>query len=77
MTKFFIQGNVTDACAGLKKTLDAQDANFKAQLNAVVKVAPPLQRVFSPLQAKATSPLKPPPGTGTLLGTNRSRRFGG
>jgi hypothetical protein len=69
MAKFFIQGNLADVCAGLKTTLDAQDANFKAQLNAVVKLAPP--------PAKSAPAVKPSGGKGSLLGTNRNRRFGG
>jgi hypothetical protein len=77
MAKFFIQGNLADVCAGLKTTLDAQDANFKAQLNAVVKLAPPPQRVTAPPPAKSAPAVKPSGGKGSLLGTNRNRRFGG
>jgi hypothetical protein len=79
LSKFFIQGNCKDVCAGLKATLDAQYANFKAQLNAAVKLAPPSER--APVAAPAPAPAqiaraaKPAAWSGNSLGTNRSRRF--
>ena len=76
MTKFIIQGDVKQACAGLKATLDAQDASFKAQLNAAVKLAPPPQkRAPAPAPMQVAPVAKPAPWAGTSLGTNRNRRF--
>ena len=70
MTKFVIKGDEQDACAALKATLDAQDANFKASLNSVFKPAPPPQRAASAPAAQA------PPAGGFALGKTRSDRFG-
>lgn len=74
MTKFVIQGNIDQVRVGLKSALDAQDANFKANMSALFKPAPPMQ----PVQ-RATPPAAPahtPPAAGKFtLGSNRNRRF--
>ena len=77
MSKFFIQGDCKDVCAGLKATLDAQYANFKAQLNAVVKLAPSPERapVAAPAPAQIARAAKPAAWSGKSLDTNHSRRF--
>jgi hypothetical protein len=76
LSKFFIQGDCKDVCAGLKATLDAQDANFKAQLAAAVKLTlPPPKSAPAPAPAKVAQAAKPAAWSGESLGTNRSRRF--
>jgi hypothetical protein len=77
LSNFFIKGDCNEVCAGLKATLDAQDANFKAQLAAAVKLAPPPQRapVTAPAPKQQAPAVKPSAWTGKSLGTNRSRRF--
>jgi len=69
LTKFVIKGDVKEAMAGLKATLDAQDANFKASMNSTFKPAPPPQRAAA---APAAQPAAP---SGFALGKTRSDRF--
>jgi hypothetical protein len=69
LTKFVITGdNGDEVRAKLKAHLDAQDAGFKASLNAMFKPAP--------VPAAAVAPVaKPPAARWSALGTNRDRRF--
>jgi len=70
LSKFVIRGNVEQVCAGLKATFDAQDAKFKADLDAIFK---PVPATNAPPRAPAAS--TSPAANRWPLGTNRGGRF--
>ena len=83
MTKFVIRGTDDKARAVLETSLQAQKASFEAGLNALFKTpahvtvtAVPAAKAPAQPVARSTPAATPPTGgRGSLLGTNRERRF--
>jgi hypothetical protein len=72
--KFVIRGTDDKARELLGTNLEAQNKAFEAGLNSLFKAAPPVKPVAAPVK-KAPEPMTSTGGRGTLLGTNRDRRF--
>lgn len=72
--KFVIKGTDDKARAALGTNLEAQNKAFEAGLSALFKAAPAVKPVAKPA-VKPPEPMRSTGGKGTLLGTNRDRRF--
>jgi hypothetical protein len=73
--KFVIRGTDDKARAALGTGLAAQNKAFEAGLNALFKTAPPVKPAVAPPAKQAPAAKPSAGGRGTLLGTNRDRRF--
>ena len=76
MAKFVIKGTDDKARALLGSNLEAQNKAFEASLNSLFKPAPAVVPAKPARPAAPAAAPKPSSGgRGTLLGTNRERRF--
>ncbi len=72
MATYFITGDVDQACAELKTTLEADDVKFAAELNAHLNAAPTLRRALATPSMPIARPAaimpaaKPAPAAPTL-----------
>ncbi len=72
MATYFITGDVDQACAELKTTLEADDVKFAAELNAHLTAAPTLRRALATPSMPIARPAaimpaaKPAPAAPTL-----------
>lgn len=73
--KFVIKGTDDKARAALGTNLEAQNKAFEAGLNALFKAAPQVKPAAVPAVEPAPAAKPSTGGRGTLLGTNRERRY--